>query len=287
MNGPFRRINFFKGLAASAEDWQAAEAYHSEKRRLHNKYLHSSGVIEECLKGLSVTAIGDGPTLRVEPGMALDEEGRELYLPHPVDLDLSLDEFRSRTIYVTIEYKDTRVDLRDNPLNSDYSGHAFIEELPSVSITADPPDNRTRLELARIDLSPDATRINVANDPSRPDKNEINRLFVKKTGRFQSQLDNMADVVVEGTRTVAGAGTTLIVVQNDQPSGGHHFYVSSVSPVELKSDRDTLTKVHQNQGLYWKLLVRWMPDNVIAYQLEIANSSPVDMLVAYKVYRFR
>jgi hypothetical protein len=287
MEGAFRRINFFKGFATTAEDWQAVENYHAEKRRLHNKYFHPPGVIRECLGGLAVTATRDGSALHIEPGMALDEEGRELYLPQSVDLGLDLQAFKSKTIYVAIEYKDQQVDFRDNAFNSNYAGHAFIEELPSISVTADPPDNRTKLELARIALAPDVASVKDPTDPSRPERNEINRLFVNRTGRFRAQLENIADVLLEGTRTVAGSGTTLILIQHDQPSGEHHFYVSSVSPVELKSDRDTLTKVHQNQGLQWKILVRWMPDNLIAYQLEIANSSPVDMLVAYKVYRFR
>ena len=247
-------------------------------------------MIAECLSGLAVMATRDGTALRVEPGMALDEEGRELYLPDAIDLDVNLHKHKGETIYVTISYSENlkkQEHFRPNALNSDYAGYAFIEELPSITITTDPPDNRAKLELARIDLAPDVASIKDATDPTRPERNEINRLFVKRTGRSRAQLENMADVVVEGTRTVAGSGTSLILIQNDQPSGEHHFYVSSVCPVELKSDRDTLTKVHQNQGLQWKILVRWMPDNLIAYQLEIANTSPVDMLVAYKVYRFR
>ena len=41
----FKRINFFEGFFTTDEDWNAAEAYHLEKRRLHNRVLHTPGVI--------------------------------------------------------------------------------------------------------------------------------------------------------------------------------------------------------------------------------------------------
>ncbi|BFU95615.1 MAG: hypothetical protein NTNFB02_23370 [Nitrospira sp.] len=287
MDKAMKRINFFKGFATTAQDWQAAEAYHIEKRKLHNQYFHAPGVILECLKGLAVMAIKEGSALRVEPGMALDGEGRELYLPQPIDLDVNLRQYRGTTIYVAIEYGEQPVEHRPNKFNSDYEGHAFIEELPAVTIARDQPDNKLKLELARVDLTPEVTSIKDPADSSWPGRNEIDRRFIRKTGRFQAHLEDVADVVSAGTTTVSGNGTTLILIQHDQPLGVEHCYVPSVSPVELKSDVDVLRRGHENQGVSWKILLRWKENNQIAYQLEIANSSPVDMLVAYKVYRFR
>lgn len=287
MDKAMKRINFFKGFATTAEDWKAAEAYHSEKRRLHNQYFHSPGVILECLKGLAVIATKEGSALRVEPGMALDGEGRELYLPQPIDLDVNLRQYRGTTIYVAIEYGEQLVEHRPNKFNSDYEGHAFIEELPAVTIARDQPDNKLKLELARVDLTPEVTSIKDPVDSSWPGRNEIDRRFVRKTGRFQAHLEDVADVVSAGTTTVSGNGTTLILIQHDQPMGVDHCYVPSVSPVKLESDINIVKRAHENQGVSWKILLRWKENNQIAYQLEIANSSPVDMLVAYKVYRFR
>ena len=39
----FKRINFFKGFLTTEKDWNDAERYHIDKRRLHNRMLHSSG----------------------------------------------------------------------------------------------------------------------------------------------------------------------------------------------------------------------------------------------------
>lgn len=35
MKEGFKRINFFKGFFTQAEDWQSAQEYHLEKRRIH------------------------------------------------------------------------------------------------------------------------------------------------------------------------------------------------------------------------------------------------------------
>src|SRR2546427_10920304 len=56
----FKRINFFEGFFTTDEDWNAAEAYHLEKRRLHNCVLHTPGVVPVEAGGLKMTARGRG-----------------------------------------------------------------------------------------------------------------------------------------------------------------------------------------------------------------------------------
>lgn len=296
MDGPFKRIKFFKGFAATAEDWQAAERYHSEKRRLHNKYCHPSGVIEECLEGLAVTATQGGSALRVEPGMAVDGEGRELYVPQPVDLILNVQDYRSKTLYVVIAHKEEPIDFRANDLSPEYAGHAFIEELPSVTITADLPDNKTKLELARVKLSSDATGITNPKILSKPAENEINAAYVKKARGAEVRLDDVADLVKEGDVGISGRSTAegvdqgmpvTIPIESATPSRAQRCYVASVSLLELKSPKALLDSVRQSHGLSWQIQAQWTRDNKINYQLQLFNSSPVDVLVAFKVYRFR
>ena len=40
-----KRINFFKGFLTTEKDWNDAERYHIDKRRLHNRMLHSPGIV--------------------------------------------------------------------------------------------------------------------------------------------------------------------------------------------------------------------------------------------------
>lgn len=295
MDNVMKRINFFQGFATTAEDWQAAEAYHIEKRKLHNKYFHSPGVILECLKGLAVIAIKEGSALRVEPGMALDGEGRELYLPQPIDLDVNLRQYRGTTIYVAIEYGEQPVDHRPNKFNSDYEGHAFISEFPAVTIARDQPDNKLSIELARIDLAPEVTRIKDPTDPTKPKKNEINRLFVRKTGQFRAQLEDVADVVLEGEVNIngrppgddAGFGESLVLIERVSPSHEHRFYIASVSPFAFQTVDAARWSAEGTHGLSWQILAQWREADWIEYRLRIVNSSQRGVQVAFKVYRFR
>ena len=41
----FKRINFFKGFLTTEHDWNDAERYHLEKRKLHNRLCHAPGIL--------------------------------------------------------------------------------------------------------------------------------------------------------------------------------------------------------------------------------------------------
>ncbi len=75
MTDPVRRVNYYFGQMLTVEDLQAEQDYHREMRYLHNRLL-GRGVVH----GLGVTT-GDGATVVVGPGLAIDEFGRELVLP--------------------------------------------------------------------------------------------------------------------------------------------------------------------------------------------------------------
>jgi hypothetical protein len=66
----------------TARDFQDEQAYHLEKRRLHNRLFHGSGVVS----GLAVEEAG-GPTVLVQPGVALDGLGREIIVPEARRID--------------------------------------------------------------------------------------------------------------------------------------------------------------------------------------------------------
>src|SRR3954471_11968309 len=80
MTDPVRRLHYFSGQSLSPEDLQAEQDYHREMRYLHNRLL-GQGVVS----GLDVTA-GDGSSVIVSPGLAIDGYGRELVLPEEVSL---------------------------------------------------------------------------------------------------------------------------------------------------------------------------------------------------------
>jgi hypothetical protein len=74
--GFFKRAQFSSGQRIYASDLQEIEGYYRNMRWLHNKCLHQSGIGS----GFAVRGeIGDR-VVRVEPGYAIDSEGREIVL---------------------------------------------------------------------------------------------------------------------------------------------------------------------------------------------------------------
>ena len=81
-----KRVRFFSGQILGAEDFQAEQQYHMEKRRLHNRFLHGFGVVD----GLDVSVdAGEGTAVVVSPGLALDRLGNEILLEGPVRIELA------------------------------------------------------------------------------------------------------------------------------------------------------------------------------------------------------
>ena len=73
---PFYALHFHFGMLLGGEDFETEQAYHRGKTRLHNAWLHGSGVVW----GYGVSADTGSGELRVDRGLALDPAGHELYL---------------------------------------------------------------------------------------------------------------------------------------------------------------------------------------------------------------
>lgn len=82
---PFRSLYVHFGMLLGVEDFRTVDAYHRGKMWFHTGWLHRQGVIW----GLKVSVDQESNEIRVEPGMAIDEMGRELYLAQPACLNLN------------------------------------------------------------------------------------------------------------------------------------------------------------------------------------------------------
>jgi hypothetical protein len=76
----FERPRYFAGKMLTAEDLELEQRYHIEKRWLLNRELRGPGIVS----GLEVSR-GDG-FVTVEPGFALDSNGREILVAEPRQL---------------------------------------------------------------------------------------------------------------------------------------------------------------------------------------------------------
>jgi hypothetical protein len=75
-SAPFERPTFFDGQRLAATDLAAVHAFSQQARWQHNRTLHDWGIV----RGLAVEARPGDRTVTVQPGYALDSEGREIVL---------------------------------------------------------------------------------------------------------------------------------------------------------------------------------------------------------------
>ncbi|MDQ6423029.1 hypothetical protein RB620_26730 [Paenibacillus sp. LHD-117] len=101
---PFERNRYFYGKLLTVRDFESEQKYFNDKRRLLNRLLFGSGV----LSGMSVVAVDD-KTVSVEMGVAIDYIGREIVIPAPVTMKLSMiegftnNEYK-KNVYLCVAY---------------------------------------------------------------------------------------------------------------------------------------------------------------------------------------
>jgi hypothetical protein len=185
-----KRINFFKGFLTTEHDWNAAEAYHIEKRRLHNRLCHAAGVVHGVGDGLRVIARARGDlSIEVLPGYAIDGQGNDLWLPEAVIKNISPEEYRlPQTLYVVLRFFEELTDFIAYKENLEYKGHRRVLESAKVELSLTEPDLGREVELGRIYLEKGATRIRDARNPADPRANEIDLRFVPRAGVAGSRL---------------------------------------------------------------------------------------------------
>src|SRR2546425_3710113 len=194
----FKRINFFEGFFTTDEDWNAAEAYHLEKRRLHNRVLHTPGVVPIAGGGLKVQARGRGDlSFEVAPGFGIDGRGNELVLRDPAVKVIEADKLKlPQTVYVAIKYFEEPTDFIAYKENPRFKGHRRIEEKVKIEVMAREPDGLEAIELGRVRLEEGVREIRDALDPRVPGPGEIDLRFVPIAGTAGSHASPQLRVEV-------------------------------------------------------------------------------------------
>lgn len=127
-----KRPYFFDGKFLTADDLAREQEYVRDKLKRHNRTLHGLGIVD----GLKVT--GGGPSVVVEPGVALDCEGNELVIEAPLPLPLpSIAD--CRTMYLNVRYVEHHVD--PTPTTTEADQPANIREGVALSFS---PENCNR-----------------------------------------------------------------------------------------------------------------------------------------------
>ncbi len=239
-SGPkeFKRINFFKGFLTTEQDWNDAEAYHIEKRKLHNRLFHAPGVVMGMGDDLRVVARARGDlSVEVQAGYAVDGQGNDLVLWDAEIKSVNADEYRlPQTVYVVLRFTEELTDFIAYKENLDFKGHRRVKEGARVEISQTEPDIMREVEIARIYLDRDVKSLRDARDPENPQANEIDLRYVPKAGvagarlspalrmRLESVIWQMRKAfreytrrgVVTGYEVVQATSTALMLATSNQ-----------------------------------------------------------------------
>ena len=176
----YKRMNFFTGFFTTAQDWNDGQQYHLEKRRLHNRTMHSPGIVRDEKNELRIIAKG-GFVVEIQPGAALDGYGREIYISQPYDL--TIDPATTGTLYIAVQYSERDSDYVENDQEPLYSGYTRVTEAFTLQARASLPNNEDWMELARIDFKNGLSEITTA------DIDRSNVLWAGAVGVVLPQLD--------------------------------------------------------------------------------------------------
>jgi hypothetical protein len=162
------------GQLASIHDRLAwLHRYHLEQQQRHNRGLFKAGIMRGMLGELNVLPAG-GLTVYVQPGVALDGEGHEVFLNTSAPLTIE-SPTETRWAYIAARYEDA-FDEYLSDLGKPFAGSyrtAQVGVMPAV------PDNKTWIELARVILEAGATEVRLPADPGAPQLNELDRRSVE------------------------------------------------------------------------------------------------------------
>ena len=141
-----KRPNYFNHQFLDERDFQDEQAYHIGMRRLHNRLLHKWGIAE----GLAVKHHGER-TVVVEPGIAIDGQGREIALMAPVTREIT-HSGGTGPAFVTITYLESFHD-EDKQSAGGAEGYRRVVESHEVHVRRQlPPEDGSAVVLARLHL---------------------------------------------------------------------------------------------------------------------------------------
>ncbi len=119
-----KRLNYFNHQFLEEQDFRDEQQYHLSMRRHHHRSLHQWGITD----GLQLSKSGTRE-ITVEPGAALDREGRELIVEHRFTRELKSE--NRPQIHVVLKYEE-RFDKADL-VGTEVEGYSRVTEFTEIN----------------------------------------------------------------------------------------------------------------------------------------------------------
>ncbi|NEN88191.1 MAG: hypothetical protein F6K48_04355 [Okeania sp. SIO3H1] len=146
-----KRLNYFTSQFLVEKDFRDEQAYHRRMRHLHNRSLHTWGVVT----GLEINKSGD-KQVSVNNGMAIDSEGKEIVVleEQPAEIKtVNLSEFAAgSTVYITLAAQDFEDEEDRYTLGSEIKYTRTTERPQLEARNTEPADDGAVVLLAEVTL---------------------------------------------------------------------------------------------------------------------------------------
>ncbi|HSI12958.1 MAG TPA: hypothetical protein VK961_12995 [Chthoniobacter sp.] len=243
----FTRMNFYKGLVTSAEDWQMEQAYHIEKRKLHLRGLHHPGIVPGEGSELRVDPAPDGGCT-VQPGYAVDSAGHDLYLIHPEKVHPPEKSYKGDS-YIYISFAENYDSARKY---ESYEGYARTVEEPKVSWETEKNTDGLKIELARFDHK---------QPQLKPNTQHRTYIRARLRGAFRSWQPN--NLTLDGNETTSFDFDQF----DDVDEAADAVYLVNVFPLPSAS-----YTAGRNAQVDWRI-ESTADDKSIRYRIHVTNRS--------------
>ncbi|ACL75867.1 tail fiber domain-containing protein [Ruminiclostridium cellulolyticum] len=189
MGKELKRMRYFDGLFLNAEDYKLDQDYQKRIQQLHNRYLHTWGIIA----GLTVVP-SENCSVKVQEGIAINEVVADngestsqyiyIYDEHPDSIiDLSQYRANDESIYIYVSYDEVEQDKENLEKGKGEAIHIW-ERGRIWHSTEKPADEKKYIILARVEIG-------LAKDSSQ----DTNLLIINEDGSEDSTQSESKKVI--------------------------------------------------------------------------------------------
>jgi len=144
-----KRVRFYDGQFLKDQDFIDEQKYHLDRQRRLARSLSVAGICD----GLTVSVAADKTAITVQPGTAIDEQGRQIVLTTAQTV-IPANEHKNKTVNIVITYHDEPSDDRGDDTKGS-KGYRRFHEKPQVTLVIG--DEAPALAIALTQLTIDSS----------------------------------------------------------------------------------------------------------------------------------
>jgi hypothetical protein len=260
-----KRPNYFNSQFLQEKDFQDEQTYHIKMRRLLNQRLHNWGIAA----GLEVQRVSNSE-ISVTPGMAIDRDGREIFLSNdPPPTNYNLSSFTGNAVvFLTISYDEVFDNSDRNPTGATDKFVRTTERPKREAKTDVPPTDGSVMILAKVTLEN-----GIISDRSL-DLSVRSRPVTAVVPPTSINTNQLADRAITTNKIADNSVTTGKIADNSINAA--KILDGSIGTVEIANDAITVEKILNAAITAAKIAPGVIPPNIgISIATSLGNGATV------------